>query len=68
LHYKNVLEYFKNRPDDLLIIDICAGQGWEKLCPFLDKPLPQYPFPEIQERANLKTLMSHMVSDKGHQD
>ena len=35
LHYKNALEYFKNRPNDLLIMDITGGDGWEKLCPFL---------------------------------
>jgi MoaA/NifB/PqqE/SkfB family radical SAM enzyme len=44
-HITEVKEYFKNRPDDLLIIDVCKGQGWEKLCPFLDLPIPNQPFP-----------------------
>ena len=39
-------EYFKGR-DDLLIMDICGGDGWEVLCPFLDKEIPDVPFPHI---------------------
>jgi len=31
---ETVLEYFKDRPQDLLILDVTAGDGWEKLCPF----------------------------------
>ncbi|HXX53057.1 MAG TPA: sulfotransferase [Thermodesulfovibrionales bacterium] len=42
---QQVSEYFKDRPSDLLIIDICAGEGWEKLCPFLGVPIPRVPFP-----------------------
>ncbi len=43
---EGVLEYFKDRPDDLLVIDISNGEGWEKLCPFLGKPAPNIPFPK----------------------
>ena len=32
-------------PQDLLEIDVCAGQGWESLCPFVGRPLPDMPFP-----------------------
>ncbi|MCP2729838.1 sulfotransferase family protein [Limnofasciculus baicalensis] len=45
LHYKTVMEYFKDRPESLLIIDICGGEGWEKLCPFFKSPLVDAPFP-----------------------
>lgn len=48
-HEKNILEYFKNRPEDLLVIDICAGEGWDKLCAFLNKPVPDVPFPHANE-------------------
>ena len=44
-HKKNVIEYFKDRPSDLLILDIIGGDGWEKLCKFLNKPIPDIPFP-----------------------
>jgi len=46
-HRERVLAYFSDRPDDLLVIDICAGEGWEKLCAFLHKPIPDFPFPRI---------------------
>ena len=45
-HLKDVLNYFKGRERDLLVIDICGGEGWEKLCPFLNKPLPNQAFPK----------------------
>ena len=44
-HKLEVLEYFKNRPDDLIIMDICAGDGWEMLCPFVGKAAPKVSFP-----------------------
>jgi 3'-phosphoadenosine 5'-phosphosulfate (PAPS) 3'-phosphatase len=47
-----VLKYFANRPQDLLIIDVTAGEGWEKLCPFLGKAVPAIPFP----KANVTSI------------
>lgn len=41
----NVTKYFHNRSKDFLIINIPAGEGWEKLCPFLDVSIPDLPFP-----------------------
>lgn len=32
-------------PSRLLILDITAGDGWEPLCRFLNRPIPQRPFP-----------------------
>lgn len=49
LHYKNVLDYFKYRQNDLLVIDICNGEGYEKLCPFLGLPVLDEPFPHANE-------------------
>jgi Sulfotransferase domain len=51
-HNHNVKEYFKNRPGDLLMIDICKGEGWDKLCPFLNVPIPDDPFPHENLRAH----------------
>ena len=50
-HNQAVLDYFEHRPDDLLILQLTEGEGWEKLCPFLDKPIPQCIFPH--ENQNL---------------
>ena len=48
-HLKNVREYFEGRPEDLLIMDICDGEGWEKLCPFLGLPVPGTPFAHVNK-------------------
>jgi hypothetical protein len=45
LHHKNVVDYFKDRPESLLILDIYHGEGWEKLCPFLNRPISEQQFP-----------------------
>jgi hypothetical protein len=44
-HERAVREYFATRPDDLLIMDLAAGDGWEKLCAFLGVAAPDEPFP-----------------------
>jgi hypothetical protein len=46
-HEMNVAWYFRVRQSDLLTIDICGGEGWNKLCAFLGKPIPQESFPVI---------------------
>jgi 3'-phosphoadenosine 5'-phosphosulfate (PAPS) 3'-phosphatase len=43
---EKALKFFENRRHDLLVIDIAAGEGWEKLCAFLGKPIPDIPFPK----------------------
>lgn len=55
----SVLEYFKNRPQDLLVINVVAGEGWEKLCPFLGKPVPEIPFP----KANVTQITWMNIDD-----
>ena len=44
-HNKEVIEYFKNQPSKLLILNILKNEGWEELCKFLNKPIPTKPFP-----------------------
>jgi hypothetical protein len=43
-HNMEVLNYFRDRPDSLLVMNLDHGDGWEKLCPFLGRPVPS-PFP-----------------------
>lgn len=52
-HARNVRDYFRRRPGDLLVLDICAGEGWEKLCPFLGLEAPPAPFPHSNEWMHL---------------
>jgi hypothetical protein len=44
-HQDRVCAHFDGRPDDLLVMDIAAGEGWSTLCPFLGVAVPEHPFP-----------------------
>lgn len=48
-HFNAIADYFKDRENDIIILDVCAGEGWEKLCEFLDKPIPDQPFPHANK-------------------
>ena len=52
-HNKMVLDYFKDRTD-LLIMCFETGDGWKKLCKFLDKPIPKVNFPHINKGSYRK--------------
>ena len=54
LYIQSVISYFCDRPQDLLVMDICGGDGWEKLCPFLGCPVVDQPFPYIQTDQQLE--------------
>lgn len=41
LHVRNVREYFADRPDDFLMLDICGGGDlWPQLSEFVGRPVP----------------------------
>jgi hypothetical protein len=44
-YHADVAQYFADRPQDLLRLRICDGDGWEKLAPFLGHEVPSVPFP-----------------------
>lgn len=44
-HNDSVIEHFWRKKRDLLVMDICAGDGWEALCDFLGVRVPDVPFP-----------------------
>jgi hypothetical protein len=44
-HHARVREYFAERPDDLLEMDITNGDGYDRLCPFLGVAVPGSEFP-----------------------
>lgn len=51
LNYKARYEHHNNQvmskvsPEKLLVMDICAGDGWENLCPFVGCEVPEQDFP-----------------------
>lgn len=59
-HNREVLEHFRGRPDDLLVMNLAQGDGWEKLCPFLGKPVPGMPFPHAN-KATDRTLVMKLL-------
>jgi Sulfotransferase domain len=64
-HNREALEYFKDRSEQLLVLDITAGEGWEKLCPFLGKAVPAIRFPcanTASEREKLRKRESFWPS------
>ena len=48
-HNAAVREYFRTRPGDLLEMNLSAGDGWEKLCGFLNRPNPRRAFPHANK-------------------
>jgi hypothetical protein len=56
-HIKNSLDYFKEKPESLLIMNINGGEGWEKLCKFLNKPIIKEEFPYVRTSEHLFELM-----------
>jgi hypothetical protein len=44
-HNEEVLDYFKDRPGDLLVLDVAREGNWQKLCGFLGEPVPAARFP-----------------------
>jgi len=51
-HQGAVEQYFANKVGQLLRIRITEGEGWEKLCTFLDVPVPNVPFPHLGKRRH----------------
>jgi len=48
-HNEDVLNFFRNKPNQLLVLDLKAGDGWDELCAFLRKKKPSVPFPHINK-------------------
>jgi len=61
-HVADVVSHFSDRPDDLLIMNIYAGDGWNKLCPFLDIEKPDTPFPFTRRQEKGMYLLRKKIS------
>jgi hypothetical protein len=62
-HVRNVKHYFRHRPEDLLVLDICGGDGWEKLCNFLGLSIPEARFPHANPWiSGLRLVPQHIAA------
>ncbi|MDJ1009700.1 MAG: sulfotransferase [Paracoccaceae bacterium] len=50
-HAAEVRAHFADRPGDFMDFDVARGDGWERLCGFLDKPVPRRDFPRLNTAA-----------------
>ena len=60
-HNKAVKEYFKDRPEDLLVIDLTKGDGWEEICGFLKIPVPSIPMPHSNNARDREAKTSQIT-------
>ena len=60
-HNREVRAYIDGRPDDLLIMDITRGQGFEVLCPFLGVPAPAASFPHWNKAEGFWKVLARRV-------
>ena len=55
-HNEEVQRYFAGRPQDFLLMDLPGGDGWDKLCAFLGRPVPAEPFPRANPASRSRAL------------
>lgn len=56
-HNEEVKNYFKDRPQDLLVLDLAKGDGWDKLCPYLRIDIPNTSFPHTNKANDRKNAV-----------
>lgn len=59
-HNEEVLKYFNTREEDLLVVEWEKGDGWEKLCAFLNEPIPDEIFPH-SNKGNYSNKKTHAI-------
>ncbi len=64
-HAAGVRAHFAGRPEALLIQNYFAGDGWETLCAFLGRPVPQVPFPNVNTGAQGGAGQAYLVKPAG---
>lgn len=60
-HNKEVKEYFKNRPNDLLIFSL-NDNGWNELCEFLNCKVPPVEFPHANKGIHNLSKKEKIIS------
>jgi len=50
-HNNDVLDFFKKQNKQICVMNIEEGDAWDKLCRYLDVPVPARPFPHANKAA-----------------
>ena len=66
LHLHSVLEYFQHRESQLLVLNICGGQGWQELCSFLYCQIPNIAFPARNQTPCREAQFTHQSQNLGN--
>ncbi|KAF2141672.1 uncharacterized protein K452DRAFT_228059 [Aplosporella prunicola CBS 121167] len=45
------------------LLEYRVGEGWERLCEFLEKPVPEEPFPRVNDTQNMHVARRRMLTD-----
>lgn len=51
-HNAEVRAHFKDRPQDMVEMNLDAGHGWDELCGLLEVPVPDTPWPHANAAAD----------------
>lgn len=60
-HVADVTEYFKDRPNDLLVVSWKDGDGWKEICNFLGKDIPNQDFPHANKGDYKKSKPNYFL-------
>ena len=60
--HKEAYLHFKDRQDDLLVFNVSEGDSWGKLCPFLNKPIPEVAFPRANAASFKEKVRARLFS------
>jgi hypothetical protein len=55
-HSQNIRRYFSQR-NDLLVLNVFEGEGWDELCRFLGVSVPDVPFPFLNQFVDNREWM-----------
>jgi hypothetical protein len=65
-YHEDLYEYFSDRPDDLLVIDITREAGWEEICDFLSLSVPEnISFPKSNTATQVEQYLKWAKSPLG---
>ena len=53
-HNAEVMDYFRDRRDDILVWNLASESDWGPLCRFLNCPVPGFPFPHANPGTRLR--------------